>query len=237
MRSTKAIINLSNLRHNINQIKANLSPETKICCAVKADCYGHGAVECAKVLLEEGVQYLAIATVEEGIELRENEINAPLIMLSLCNFDEISDAVKNDITPFVFDKEYIDAFNAECKKQNKKNYSVHLAVDSGMGRIGCYKEETAELASYINSTECLTLGGMSTHFSVSDCADSNSEKYTSEQLNYFLEAIDNVKKAGINPGIRHCANSAAAMLIKKAELDMVRPGIILYGYYAGDLTA
>ncbi len=236
MRATKAIIHLNNLEHNILELRKNIKKDTKICVAVKADSYGHGAVECSKRLEKIGVDFLAVAAVEEGIELRENNITLPILMLSLCTPEEISLAVKYKITPFVFDKEYIQLFANEVKKQNIKNYPVHLAVDSGMGRIGCYKEEAGELAKYILSTEVLVLEGICTHFAVSDCCDCESDKFSKKQLDYFLEAVENVKKEGINPGILHASSSAAFINVKGSELNMIRPGIVAYGYYAGDVN-
>lgn len=236
MRSTKAIINLSNLAHNIKSIKKIISKDSKLCVAVKADAYGHGAVECAKTILKNGGEVLAVATVDEGIELRNAGISCPILMLSLCSPQEISDAIKNNITPFVFDKEYIKLFANEAQKQKKQNYKVFLAVDTGMGRIGCFDDEAGKLAEYIESFKTLSLGGISTHFAVSDYCDKESQIYTQEQIKKFNSAIKNIENLGINSGIKTCANSAAALFLKDSNFDMVRVGIIAYGYYPGDFT-
>ena len=231
MRATIAKIYTNNLRHNLIQIKNRLAPKTKMCVAVKANAYGHGAVECAKIALECGADFLAIAAISEGIELREAGIQAPLLLLSLCQPEEMDDLVENDITPFVFDADYADLVAAAVKKAGRKNYPVHLAIDTGMGRIGCYPEDAANLARHIISTGCLELGGMCTHFAVSDSPAEEDDAYTARQFARFTEAIENVKAAGINPGICHCCNSAATLEKPEYHLDMVRPGIIVYGYY------
>lgn len=236
MRSTKAIINLTNLAHNIKSIKKIISKDAKLCVAVKADAYGHGAVECAKTILENGGEALAVATVEEGIELRNAGISSPILMLSLCSPEEISNAIKYNLIPFVFDKEYIELFAKEAEKLGKQNYKVFLAVDTGMGRIGCFDYETGKLAEYIESFKSLNLGGISTHFAVSDCCDTESKNYTQEQIKKFNLAVKNIESSGINPGIKTCANSAAALFLKESNFDMVRIGIIAYGYYPGDFT-
>ena len=141
MRTTKAIIHLENLRHNVASIKSTLKKGIKMCVAIKADAYGHGAVPCAKVAVEAGADYLAIATVDEGIELRTNGIKIPLLLLSLCSPEEIPDAVRYGLTPFVFDSEYIQLFAGVCKSVGIKDFPVHLAVDTGMGRIGYLADE------------------------------------------------------------------------------------------------
>ncbi|MCR5612307.1 alanine racemase [Treponema sp.] len=256
MRLTHAEINLSYLKNNIKNIKSLLKPETKICCAVKAGAYGNGAVECAKAAVKAGADFLAIANVEEGRELREAGIKAPLLMLSLCCPDEIDDVIKYSITPLVFDKEYISLLDSRLSKFNvkkgsarskagheasksersKAKFPVHLAIDSGMGRIGCYAEEAADMAKAIVNSKNLKLGGMCTHFAVSDSNKKYDVKYTKQQFENFMTAVKNVEAAGINPGIRHSANSAAAIFNPDMQLDMVRPGIIIYGYYPDLLT-
>src|SRR5574344_2612108 len=148
MRCTKAIIHLDNFKKNIKAIKSFTKPDTKMCVAVKADAYGHGAVQCAKAAVSCGVDFLAVATVDEGVELRNAGIKKPILMLSLCCPEEVPVAVKSNITPLVFDKEYIALFDKAAKKCGVTNYKVHLAVDTGMGRIGCLPEEAADMAKF-----------------------------------------------------------------------------------------
>ena len=189
MRATRALIHLDNLRENITQIRERVSPQVKMCIAVKADAYGHGAVECARVAEECGADFLAIATVDEGIELRKAGIKTPLLMLSLCAPEEVKSAVENDITPLVFDEEYASYFNDACRSLGRKNYAVHLAVDTGMGRIGCLPEEASSVAKKITDFDFLTLGGMCTHFAVSDSLQKEDIEYTQKQFNLFKSVL------------------------------------------------
>ncbi len=236
MRATKAIIHLDYLKQNIIEIRKFIKPGVKMCIAVKADAYGHGAVECARTALASGADFLAIATVDEGRELREAGITAPLLMLSLCSPDEVADAVSLNISPFVFDEEYIELFAKEVKVQHKTDYAVHLAIDTGMGRIGCEPQNAAAIAQKIADTKVLVQGGTATHFAVSDVNSKEGRDFTQEQFTLFTNAIANIRKAGLNPGLCHCCNSAATIDHPEMQLDMVRPGIIVYGYYAEEIS-
>ncbi|MBR6154893.1 MAG: alanine racemase, partial [Treponema sp.] len=166
-----------------------------------------------------------------------NGIKAPILLFSLCDPEEIKTAVENDITPFVFDAEYIDLFAEEAKRQNKKAYPVHLAVDTGMGRIGCLEDEAAKMARHIAETKVLVQEGTMTHFALSDDKASSSIEYTKLQFQKFQQAIQSIRNEGLNPGICHCANSAASLDLPETHLDMIRPGIIVYGYDAGDVNS
>ena len=236
MRTTKAIIHLGNLKSNVASIKKLIKNNVKMCVAIKADAYGHGAVPCAKAAVESGADYLAIATVDEGIELRTNGIKVPLLLLSLCSPEEIPDAVRYGLTPFIFDSEYIQLFAGVCRSVGIKEFPVHLAVDTGMGRIGCAPKQAGKLAAEIVKTGVLTLGGTGTHFALSDGTSKAAVKYTRNQYEEFKTAIKSIRKAGIEPGICHCSNSAATLNNPEYHMDMVRPGIICYGYYADEVS-
>ncbi len=236
MRSTKAIIHLENLKSNIKQIKALTKKGSLFLCPVKANAYGHGILECAKAALEAGADYLSVATTEEGILLRQNGIKCPILLFSLCSIDEVEDCVYYKITPFVFDRDYILMFEEACNKSHVKKFPLHLAVDTGMGRIGCYPEDVEELVKTISSTKHLFLEGMCTHLCVSDSLKEEDKIYTQKQKELFLQAIENAKKAGANPKICHMANSAASLSLPDFHMDMIRPGIIIYGYYPDEIT-
>ena len=235
MRATRAIIHLGNLSHNIQAIRGFVKPGTRICAAVKADAYGHGAVECSRRLLREGVDVLAVATVGEGAELRAAGLSCPILMLSLCAPEEAEEAVANDITPLVFDREYVQLFSQAAAKLGKAAYPVHIAVDSGMGRIGVLPEEAGAVARAVAECGNLTIGGTCTHFAMSDACSEEAAAYTQEQYKNFLIAIENIREEGLEPGLRHCCASAATLVHADMQLDMVRPGIILYGYYADEV--
>lgn len=231
MRATVAKIYTENLRHNIREIRKRVSPRTKLCVAVKANAYGHGAVKCAEIALEQGADFLAVAAVSEGAELRAAGIVAPVLLLSLCHPDEMDELVANDLTPLLGDADYAGAVARAVRRAGKTHYPVHLAVDTGMGRIGCYPREAAALAREIASSDALALGGMCTHFAVSDSPAAADRSYTDAQFARFSQAVAAVRAAGIDPGICHCCNSAATLERPEFHGDMVRPGIIVYGYY------
>ena len=246
-RCTKAIIYKENLKFNIEQIKKYVKTDVKICIAVKADSYGHNAVLTSKLAEELGIDFVAVATVEEGAELRQNGIKTDILLLSLCTPEEMPSLFEYNITPLVFSKEYIklisdiaDAFYspATCIKTDKcdSRFPVHLAVDTGMGRIGCYPDEAGIQAKMIDSSKHLKLGGMTTHFAVSDSLKEDNKKYTAQQYDEFTKAVNNVCDMGLEPGIRSCSASAALLNDERMHFDMVRPGIITYGYYPDEIT-
>lgn len=256
MRLTFAEIYLKNFETNVKAIKKFVKPGVKVCCSVKADAYGHGAVECAKAAVKCGADYLAVATVGEGLELREAGIKAPTLLLSYCSPSEMADLVKYNLTPFVGDAEYIELIEKAAAKivgkaktaagqnalqdQNArplKKFAVHLAIDSGMGRVGCLPRDAAALAKKIASSKYLTLGGMCTHFASADGTSARDRSYAKKQRDAFVAAVESVKAAGINPGIVHSSSSAALMDKPEWQFDMVRPGIILYGYYPDKINA
>jgi len=229
MRATQAEVSLTALKHNFELIKSCIKKETKICIPVKADAYGHGAVKIAQEVLSLGADYLAVAAVSEGIELRQAGITAPILLLSLPNFNECDDVIDFDITPLIFDYEMIDVFN-ELAEKKEKICSVHLKVNTGMGRIGCSAEDALGLAQYIDIAKNLRLGGICTHFSVTDSLDPVDVAYSKEQIATFSKVVDSIRKAGIDTGIVHAANSGAVLLYPESQFDMIRPGTIVYGY-------
>ena len=240
-RCTKATIYKENLKYNLQQIRNYVKPDVKICVAVKADGYGHNAVLTAQLAEELGIDFLAVATVDEALELRNAGIKTNILLLSICTPPEMNDLFEYQITPLVFSSEYIKLLiktsNLFCETHNtNKKFKVHLAIDTGMGRIGCYPDEAGEQAKLISDSLHLELGGMCTHFAVSDSLSSDNQEYTKKQYEQFKLAVENVKACGINPGICSCANSAAILNNADMLFDMVRPGIITYGYYPDDIT-
>ena len=237
-RCTKAVIYKDNLKFNLEQIRKYVKPQVKICVAVKADGYGNNAYLTAKLAEETGVEYLAVATVDEGIALRNKGIKVGIILLSLCTPEEMHDLFKYNINPLVFSESYIDylisAADSFCK--NSQKHEVFLAVDTGIGRIGCLPQEAGQQAKKIESSKYLKLAGMCTHFAVADSVEKSDSEYTLEQFNEFKRAVENVRAEGINPGICSCANSAALLNNPEMHMDMVRPGIITYGYYPDEIT-
>ncbi len=229
MRATIAKIHINNFIHNIQLIKNHVKTGTKICVPVKADAYGHGAIKIASISERIGVDYFAVATAEEGKELRDAGINRPILLLSIPYSDEIPVVVKYNLEPLVFSFDYIDELNEEAKKENK-SINVHLKLDTGMGRIGAKPENALELARYISQKQNLRLFGVCTHFALSDSIEKTSIEYTKLQFKKFSNAVEQIKNAGIDPGIIHCSNSGAVLMYPEAHFDMIRPGIICYGF-------
>ena len=234
-RCTKATIYKDNLEYNLNQIRKYVKKNVKLCVAVKADGYGHNAVLTAQIAEKVGAEFVAVATVEEGIELRDGGIKCGILLLSLCTPSEMPALFEYKITPLVFGKDYIQLIADAAKREGYSGYKVHLAVDTGMGRIGCYPEEAGEQAAFIESCG-LKLGGMCTHFAVSDSLSPENIDFTKEQFAAFKAAVEGVKVRGIEPGICSCGASAALLNDEDMQFDMVRPGIITYGYYPDEIT-
>jgi alanine racemase len=220
---------LGNFERNFRAIRERIGPERRICVPVKADAYGHGALRIARVALENGAFCLAVATVDEGAELRQGGITAPILLFSRFLPEEIPEMLENALIPFVCDGECIEMLAAAAKNARKR-LPVHLKIDTGMGRMGCSPAEAPELARKIAGCPSLEHAGTATHFAAADSAAPEDFAYTRRQLARFEEALDRIRAAGLNPGIVHAANSGAVLLHPDAWFDMVRPGILLYGY-------
>ena len=196
---------------------------------VKADAYGHGALLIAKTAIASGAEYLAVSTVNEGKELRDGGIVSPIIIFCIVMPEEIDSLIAADLEPFAADSEYIDALENGARKAKKK-VSVHLKIDTGMGRIGCPPGAAASLAARIAGSKNLVLAGTATHFAVSDSTRQEDIDYTNYQMDCFSAAVESIKKAGIDPGLVHAANTGAVTFYNRSWFDMIRPGILLYGY-------
>ncbi|HGM3617216.1 TPA: alanine racemase [Clostridioides difficile] len=228
---TWAEINLDNLRFNLNNIKNLLEEDIKICGVIKADAYGHGAVEVAKLLEKEKVDYLAVARTAEGIELRQNGITLPILNLGYTPDEAFEDSIKNKITMTVYSLETAQKINEIAKSLGEKA-CVHVKIDSGMTRIGFQpNEESVQEIIELNKLEYIDLEGMFTHFAT---ADEVSKEYTYKQANNYKFMSDKLDEVGVKIAIKHVSNSAAIMDCPDLRLNMVRAGIILYGHYPSD---
>lgn len=235
MRATRAIIHLDNLRFNINEIKKLIPQGTKICFPVKADGYGHGAVDLAKVALEQGIYCLAVATVDEGIFLRNAGLECPIMLFSLPCLEELDLLVKNDLTPFVFEKYFVEELNKVAKKNNKI-INVHIKIDTGMARIGCDYTEVLSLAQKIKSLSNLNLQGLGTHLCVSDSIKKDDIKFTLSQISKIDKSVKILNENDIHLEIVHCAASGGVLMYPNAIFDMIRPGILFYGYFPDEIV-
>ena len=235
MRATYANIYLDNIKHNIEEIRKIIPSTTKMCVPVKADAYGHGAVNVSKIAIDCGVDYLAVAAVSEAIELRNAGINIPIIVLSIPNPSEINDFFTFNLIPVVQDEEFLDLLESICSQINTE-ISIQLKIDTGMGRIGCHPEDVMKLIKKIYSSKWIKLDGIFSHLPVSDSVLPEDIEYTNNQIDLFKNIISQVKEAGFNPGICHISNSGGVLNYPEAMLDMVRPGLAIYGYYPGDIS-
>ncbi|MDR2661946.1 MAG: alanine racemase [Treponema sp.] len=231
MRATRAVIHLDYLRDNINLVREKT--RVSLCVPVKADAYGHGALSVAGAAISAGAEYLAVATVREGEELREGGIAAPILLLSLALPEELEDLAAADLEPLAGDEEYIEALERAAFRAGKK-LRVHLKIDTGMGRIGCRPSRAFALAFRIAKSRGLELAGTATHLAVSDSLREEDRAFTERQLDSFRGALKEIRAGGIDPGIVHAANTGAVTFHNGAWFDMVRPGILLYGYAPAD---
>lgn len=229
MRATRAIIHLDYFKANVLTIKKHIKPQCTICIPVKADAYGHGAISCSIAAIQAGAKFLAVASVQEGSELRSAGIVAPILLLSLPLPEEIPEIIEQELTPLIADEEFVSLLSVETAKRALV-YPVHLKVDTGMGRIGCSPEEALPLAKKIQDTRSLRLAGLASHLSVADSTAPEDVQWTKAQISRFSAVCKELEANGISPGIRHIANSGALVLHPEAEFDMVRPGLLAYGY-------
>ncbi|GHU84101.1 alanine racemase [Spirochaetia bacterium] len=236
MRGTRAIIHLDRLTRNIQAVRNRIGPGRLMCLPVKADAYGHGAVCAARAALAAGVRYLAVAAVQEGALLRKADIDAPVLLLSVPLPEEFSDVIAHNLIPLVTDRE-LAAGLALAAAEAGKRLPVHLKIDTGMGRVGVTADAAAELAAFINAEPSLEYAGTATHLAVSNSTAEDDIHYTKEQLARFQGALEAIRQTGVKPGIVHAANSGAVLLHEDAWFDMVRPGIMIYGYSPAEAGA
>ncbi|QCX34431.1 alanine racemase [Caloramator sp. E03] len=225
-----AEINLDNFRHNIREVKRIINGK-KIIGVIKADAYGHGALEISRVLKEEGADYLAVAVISEALELRKYGYDKPILILGYTPPNFAKEVVENDITQTVFSYEMAHIISIEAKKRNKIA-KIHIKLDTGMGRVGFISnDDSVDKIINISKLDNLYIEGIFTHFASADEEDKNFTIGQAEKFNYI---INKLKQKGIEFEIKHAANSAAIIDLPNTYYDAVRPGIMLYGYYPSD---
>lgn len=219
-------VNLDNLAHNLRRLRRDLHPTTRLMAVVKADAYGHGAVEVARAALAAGADYLGVAILDEALQLRHSGIAAPILVLGYTPPAGAEPAVSAGITLTVFDRDVAGALAAAGRRLGRLA-QAHIKVDTGMGRIGLPAGEGA--VSFIREATALDgleLEGVFTHFATADEPDKG---YTREQYQRFMAVFDRINGEGIRVPLRHACNSAATLTLPQMQLDMVRPGLALYG--------
>ncbi len=224
---TFAKIHLDNLVFNYNQIQS-LVGESLVMAVVKADAYGHGSIKCARRLEANGCKYFAVACLKEAIELREAGIKGDILIFGRTNYINHCYLSKYNLIQTVYSLDYAKELN-KCQEKIR----VHINVDTGMSRFGLYLHNESDISNVvidiqaINKLENLHYEGTYTHFADSDEPDS---EFCDLQFNLFKELLEKLNEVGIDPGIRHAANSAASLAYPNTYLDMVRLGITMYGY-------
>ncbi len=216
-RAAWAEVDLGAIRANYEAIKRNIRGGAKLCAVVKADAYGHGAIPVARVAVECGAAYLAVATVSEAIELRQAGFTTPILLLGVVRPEDAGAVVDYDVTQVVCQLELAQALSEEAVRRHKV-CKVHLKVETGMGRIGVRPEEIGVLAAAVKQLPGIEIEGMFSHFAM---ADSRDKAYTKMQLAKFEQAIKAVEAAGVTLKIRHIAESAAILEIPVWPSDEV----------------
>ena len=227
-RDTWVDISLSAIYDNTLTFKNHISKKTKLMAVVKADGYGHGAVEVSNAAIKAGADYLGVAILDEALALRKAGITHPILVLGYTPPRSIEAAINNNISLTVYSKEVLSKTITLSSKLYKIT-NIHLKVDTGMGRVGVTsKEEALSLAKMAEESPYVYLEGLFTHFAN---ADSNDQSYTKQQFSSFQNIISHLKENQIEIPIKHCCNSAATICNRNMHLDMVRVGISLYGLY------
>ena len=230
IRPVWAEVNLDNIINNIKEIKKNINGE-EIIAVVKANAYGHGAVDVAPVLIENGADRLAVAMLSEALELREAGIKVPILILGYTDVAFSEMLINNDIEQTVYSLDYAKELSKKAEALGKVA-KIHIAVDTGMGRIGFLpNEKSVEEVVEISKLSNLRITGIFTHFSN---ADEQDKSYAHNQIEKFNFFINEIEKREVNLGLKHISNSASIIDIEDAHYNAIRPGIILYGYYPSD---
>lgn len=224
-------IDLSNLEHNYRALRAMLPQGCRFLGVVKADAYGHGAVQVARRLETLGAEYLAVACLDEALELRQAGITTPILILGYTPTERAEALLDNGITQTVYDVEMARALS-DAAAAAGKTLKIHVKADTGMSRLGwlCGGEDQSaavEAIAQVCALPGLEAEGVYTHFANAD----GDEDYTMLQFTRFLDLLEALKERGITFAIRHCAASAAALKFPCTHMDMVRPGVALYGHY------
>lgn len=227
MHTTWVEVSVSALKHNLAQVRSLLQPSVKVMAVVKANAYGHGAVETAKVFVEAGAEYLGVTTLEEGLELREGGIVAPTLIFSPLLPDQFEAAITNDLDQTICSPEMAELLSKTSVKLGKKA-RVHVKVDTGMHRLGVTVGAAPDFIRRLHDLPGVELAGTYTHFANAGAKDLT---HVRRQDDAFADLVDLLAAQSIPAGLCHAANSAAILNLPESTYDMVRPGTILYGQF------
>lgn len=220
-------IDLDAVTHNIKTIRRIAGKNSEIMAVVKANAYGHDAIEISQVVLESGATWLGVGALEEGIILRKAGIKAPILILGLTLEDGVDWLLFYDLIPTVCDLQTVKALSQAAVKY-KKNARVHIKIDTGMRRLGIKSEEALDFIKRIKKMNNIEIEGLYTHFAA---ADEEDKSYTELQFAQYKRVVDKLEKEGFRVPLKHAANSAAILDLSYTHLEMVRPGITIYGLF------
>ena len=220
-------INLDAIAHNVKEIRQIVGENTQIVAVVKANAYGHGAIEVSETLLQNGVTMLGVSVIEEGIVLRKAGIRAPILVFGLTMNDQLESLVAYNLTATVCRLKTVQTLS-RIAGAKKKKARVHIKIDTGMGRLGIPSEDTLDFIKTINQLENIEIEGIFTHFAATDSQDI---VYARNQFEKYKKALLQLGKEGIHISLNHVANSAAILNSSCFHLDAVRPGITIYGFF------
>lgn len=228
-----ADIDLDAFEHNIKEIRKCIGSETMLCGVIKANGYGHGAVPLAKEMEAMGVEWFAVSCVDEALELRQNGIQKPVLILGVAEEERYGEIIENDITPTIFTYKAAKKLSEVLKAYPEKQpFNIHIKIDTGMSRIGFFPDgKSVEEIVKISKLPGIYIQGLFTHFA---CADMSGREVTKKQIEKYEWVAEQLEKHGISVPIKHCANSAGIMAYKEAYFNMVRAGIIIYGLYPSE---
>ena len=229
-RPTWAEIDLGAIRRNVAALKT-VSRARLLLAAVKADGYGHGLIPAARAALQGGADWLGVAMIEEAERLREDGIDAPVLVLNEPPAAAIPPLLEAQATPVVYTRTFIDALDAYVRQAGAAPYPVHIKLDTGMRRVGAPDADWEDILRHVAGASGLHVQGLMSHLAV---ADDPSDPFTAQQAARFARGVELAASLGIAPEIRHLANSAATMTRADCHYDMVRPGIAMYGLDPGD---
>lgn len=224
MRPSWIEIDLAAIEHNVRQIRAAIG-DSDLCAVVKADAYGHGDIPVAESAIRGGAGWLAVALVEEGVRLREADIDVPILVLSEPSLQEVLPIVTYGLTPTAYRVEFVEELAVAAQNATTLPYPVHLKLDTGMHRVGAPPVEAFEIARMIEQDDRLVLQGLFTHFSVAD----EDAEFTQVQNAALMEFVEALESEGIRPKVLHAANTAAAFDIPETRHDLCRIGLGIYG--------
>jgi alanine racemase len=227
-RPTWADVSLETLQENFRVVQKHVGAGVNICAVVKADAYGHGAVECSRALEAEGAKWFGVTSLDEAIPLRDNGLRGRILLMTGFWRGEEEEIARLRLTPTVWEPGQVELLEKAASKLGLPGLPLHLKVDTGMGRLGVAPEDLPKIIHALESSPHLVLEGLSTHLASSEVLDAPSVE---EQLKAFSEVQRLLREAGLQPAILHAANTSALISRSQTWNTMVRPGLALYGYY------